>query len=253
MCRHIFNRIWDFIYFMSHALCCTTLYCPLSKTACLHMYCLYYSVSQNPSYAPTHNEKTITYRRDCLPEHPMEMHVHVHKIPLHDIFPWQTEDKKIRRRTKAISKWRHTCFPKAHSLLLLGADFTPFAWDGTLSGSLCSYKPVWLAKVLDWSFKLSFKIILKIYLSLYCLFKSVCGNVTLRFPFTPLHHSHSRPQLWASSGFLAGFRLPPRGWFGHDLEMLRIASGICSTAYCIQVQIQQYCGTPYCIQIPGSY
>ncbi|KAG7317257.1 hypothetical protein KOW79_019555 [Hemibagrus wyckioides] len=42
--------------------------------------------SKNPSYAPTHNEKTITYRRDCLPEHPME-HIHIHKIPLHDMFP----------------------------------------------------------------------------------------------------------------------------------------------------------------------
>ncbi|KAK2836289.1 hypothetical protein Q7C36_014158 [Tachysurus vachellii] len=42
--------------------------------------------SKNPSYAPTHNEKTITYRRDCLPEHPME-HIHIHKMPLHDIFP----------------------------------------------------------------------------------------------------------------------------------------------------------------------
>ncbi|KAK3512182.1 hypothetical protein QTP70_031868, partial [Hemibagrus guttatus] len=42
--------------------------------------------SKNPSYAPTHNEKTITYRRDCLPEHPME-HIHIHKMPLHDMFP----------------------------------------------------------------------------------------------------------------------------------------------------------------------
>ncbi|KAF7691367.1 integrin beta-8 isoform X1 [Silurus meridionalis] len=39
------------------------------------------------SYVPTPNEKTITYRRDGLPEHPMEMHVHVHKMPLHDIYP----------------------------------------------------------------------------------------------------------------------------------------------------------------------
>ncbi|MCI4391893.1 hypothetical protein PGIGA_G00139580 [Pangasianodon gigas] len=42
--------------------------------------------NKNPSYAPTPSEKTITYRRDCLPEHPMEMHVHVHKMPL-DIYP----------------------------------------------------------------------------------------------------------------------------------------------------------------------
>lgn len=43
--------------------------------------------NKNLSYAPTPSEKTITYRRDCLPDRPMEMHVHVHKMPLHDIFP----------------------------------------------------------------------------------------------------------------------------------------------------------------------
>ncbi|TSO47165.1 Integrin beta-8 [Bagarius yarrelli] len=42
--------------------------------------------SKNPSYVPTHSEKTITYRRDCFPEYPME-HIRVHKMPLHDIFP----------------------------------------------------------------------------------------------------------------------------------------------------------------------
>ncbi|XP_066531018.1 integrin beta-8 [Hoplias malabaricus] len=43
--------------------------------------------NKNHSYAPTTNEKTITYRRDCLPELPMEMHVHVPKMPLNDIWP----------------------------------------------------------------------------------------------------------------------------------------------------------------------
>lgn len=125
----------------------TLLYHPhFVQTAYIHMQLndLNYFISQNPSYAPTPSEKTITYRRDCLPDHPMEMHVHVHKIPLHDIFPWQAEDKKERRRTRAISKWMCTCFPKAHSMgffLLVffgfGVVFTPFPWDGTLSGSLC--------------------------------------------------------------------------------------------------------------------
>ncbi|XP_062846877.1 integrin beta-8 [Trichomycterus rosablanca] len=45
------------------------------------------SDSKVMSYAPTASEKTITYRRDRLPEHPMEMHVHIPKMPLHDIFP----------------------------------------------------------------------------------------------------------------------------------------------------------------------
>ncbi|XP_076866005.1 integrin beta-8 isoform X2 [Brachyhypopomus gauderio] len=38
-------------------------------------------------YAPTTGEKTITYRRDCLPDNPMEMHVHVPKMPLNDAWP----------------------------------------------------------------------------------------------------------------------------------------------------------------------
>ncbi|XP_017576439.1 integrin beta-8 [Pygocentrus nattereri] len=43
--------------------------------------------NKNSAYAPTANEKTITYRRDRLPELPMEMHVHVPKMPLNDIWP----------------------------------------------------------------------------------------------------------------------------------------------------------------------
>uniref|UniRef100_W5KB54 Integrin beta n=1 Tax=Astyanax mexicanus TaxID=7994 RepID=W5KB54_ASTMX len=43
--------------------------------------------NKSPSYAPTTSEKTITYRRDHLHEHPVEMHVHVPKMPLSDIWP----------------------------------------------------------------------------------------------------------------------------------------------------------------------
>lgn len=35
------------------------------------------------SFIPTTNEKTVTYRRD----RPVEMNIHVHKLPLGD--PWQ--------------------------------------------------------------------------------------------------------------------------------------------------------------------
>ncbi|XP_030645289.1 integrin beta-8 [Chanos chanos] len=43
--------------------------------------------SKDLSYAPRSNEKTITYRRDRLPEHPVEMHVHIPKMPLSEV--WQ--------------------------------------------------------------------------------------------------------------------------------------------------------------------
>ncbi|XP_016298014.1 integrin beta-8-like [Sinocyclocheilus anshuiensis] len=43
--------------------------------------------SRKNSYVPTTNEKTITYRRDRLPNHPVEMHSHVPKKPLSDA--WQ--------------------------------------------------------------------------------------------------------------------------------------------------------------------
>ncbi|KAM9824147.1 integrin beta-8 [Neosynchiropus ocellatus] len=38
------------------------------------------------SYIPTTNEKTVTYRRDCPSERPVEMDIHVPKMPLGD--PW---------------------------------------------------------------------------------------------------------------------------------------------------------------------
>ncbi|XP_037549541.1 integrin beta-8 [Nematolebias whitei] len=39
------------------------------------------------SYVPTTNEKTVTYRRDRAPDHPVEMHIQVPKMPLED--SWQ--------------------------------------------------------------------------------------------------------------------------------------------------------------------
>uniref|UniRef100_A0A3Q3XIY8 Integrin beta n=1 Tax=Mola mola TaxID=94237 RepID=A0A3Q3XIY8_MOLML len=39
------------------------------------------------SYIPTTNEKTVTYRRDRPPDHPVEMHIQVPKMPLGD--PWR--------------------------------------------------------------------------------------------------------------------------------------------------------------------
>lgn len=42
---------------------------------------------QDLSYIPTTNEKTVTYRRDRPPDHPVEMHIQVPKMPLGD--PWQ--------------------------------------------------------------------------------------------------------------------------------------------------------------------
>ncbi|XP_052441335.1 integrin beta-8 [Carassius gibelio] len=43
--------------------------------------------SRKNSYVPTTNEKTITYRRDSLPNLPVEMHAHMPKKPLSDA--WQ--------------------------------------------------------------------------------------------------------------------------------------------------------------------
>lgn len=42
---------------------------------------------QDLSYIPTTNEKTVTYRRDRPPDHPVEMHIQVPKMPLGD--PWR--------------------------------------------------------------------------------------------------------------------------------------------------------------------
>uniref|UniRef100_A0A8C1W1S7 Integrin beta n=1 Tax=Cyprinus carpio TaxID=7962 RepID=A0A8C1W1S7_CYPCA len=42
---------------------------------------------KDPSYVPTTNEKTITYRSDRLPNHPVEMHSHMPKMLLSDA--WQ--------------------------------------------------------------------------------------------------------------------------------------------------------------------
>lgn len=37
---------------------------------------------QDLSYIPTSNEKTVTYRRDRPPDHPVELHVQLSKMPL---------------------------------------------------------------------------------------------------------------------------------------------------------------------------
>ncbi|KAL4629738.1 integrin beta-8 isoform X1 [Arapaima gigas] len=44
---------------------------------------VYDMANKDSKYVPTHGEKTITYRRD----EPLEMHIHVHKIPLNEV--WQ--------------------------------------------------------------------------------------------------------------------------------------------------------------------
>uniref|UniRef100_A0A3Q2QNR5 Integrin beta n=1 Tax=Fundulus heteroclitus TaxID=8078 RepID=A0A3Q2QNR5_FUNHE len=44
----------------------------------------YPCTGKDVSYIPTTNEKTVTYRRDRPPEHPMEMHIQVPKMPLDD-------------------------------------------------------------------------------------------------------------------------------------------------------------------------
>ncbi|XP_075962480.1 integrin beta-8 [Anarhichas minor] len=47
----------------------------------------YRCTGKDPSFIPTTNEKTVTYRRDCPPDRPVEMHIQVPKMPLGD--PWQ--------------------------------------------------------------------------------------------------------------------------------------------------------------------
>ncbi|KAF3707545.1 Integrin beta-8 Precursor [Channa argus] len=47
----------------------------------------YHCTGKDLSYIPTTNEKTVTYRRDHPPDRPLEMHIHVPKMPLGD--PWQ--------------------------------------------------------------------------------------------------------------------------------------------------------------------
>ncbi|KAL6099914.1 itgb8 [Pungitius sinensis] len=47
----------------------------------------YHCPGKDLSFIPTTNEKTVTYRRDCLPDRPVEMHIQVAKMPLGD--PWQ--------------------------------------------------------------------------------------------------------------------------------------------------------------------
>ncbi|KAM8767774.1 integrin beta-8 [Acanthopagrus schlegelii] len=47
----------------------------------------YHCTGKDLSYIPTTNEKTVTYRRDRPPDHPVEMHIQVPKMPLGD--PWQ--------------------------------------------------------------------------------------------------------------------------------------------------------------------
>ncbi|KAM8840692.1 integrin beta-8 isoform 2-T2 [Spinachia spinachia] len=47
----------------------------------------YHCPGKDLSFIPTTNEKTVTYRRDCLSDRPVEMHIQVSKMPLGD--PWQ--------------------------------------------------------------------------------------------------------------------------------------------------------------------
>ncbi|KAM9838271.1 integrin beta-8 [Aulostomus maculatus] len=48
----------------------------------------YHCTGKDLSYIPTTNEKTVTYRRDRPPDRPVEMNIHVPKMPLGD--PWQS-------------------------------------------------------------------------------------------------------------------------------------------------------------------
>ncbi|XP_069550872.1 integrin beta-8 [Brachyistius frenatus] len=48
---------------------------------------VYHGTGKDLSYIPTTNEKTVTYRRDRPPDHPVEMHIQVPKMPLGD--SWQ--------------------------------------------------------------------------------------------------------------------------------------------------------------------
>ncbi|XP_029977034.1 integrin beta-8 [Salarias fasciatus] len=47
----------------------------------------YHCTGKDLSYIPTTNEKTVTYRRDRLPDRPVEMHIQVPKMPFGD--HWQ--------------------------------------------------------------------------------------------------------------------------------------------------------------------
>lgn len=47
---------------------------------------VYPCTDKNLSYIPTTNEKTVTYRRDWPPDHPVEMNIEVPKMPFGD--PW---------------------------------------------------------------------------------------------------------------------------------------------------------------------
>uniref|UniRef100_A0A1A8BUL9 Integrin beta n=1 Tax=Nothobranchius kadleci TaxID=1051664 RepID=A0A1A8BUL9_NOTKA len=47
----------------------------------------YHCTGKDVSYIPTTNEKTVTYRRDRPPDHLLEMHIQVPKMPLGDL--WQ--------------------------------------------------------------------------------------------------------------------------------------------------------------------
>ncbi|KAG7501244.1 hypothetical protein JOB18_043641 [Solea senegalensis] len=48
---------------------------------------VYHCTGKDLSYIPTTTEKTVTYRRDQLPDHPVEMQIQVTKMSLGD--PWQ--------------------------------------------------------------------------------------------------------------------------------------------------------------------
>ncbi|TWW65133.1 Integrin beta-8 [Takifugu flavidus] len=48
---------------------------------------VFHCTGKDLSYIPTTNEKTVTYRRDNPPDHSLEMHIQVPKMPLGD--PWQ--------------------------------------------------------------------------------------------------------------------------------------------------------------------
>ncbi|KAG7281359.1 hypothetical protein CRUP_023510 [Coryphaenoides rupestris] len=47
----------------------------------------YRPTGKDLSFIPTTNEKTVTYRRECPPDRPVEINLQVHKMPLGD--PWQ--------------------------------------------------------------------------------------------------------------------------------------------------------------------
>ncbi|KAK5855200.1 hypothetical protein PBY51_005328 [Eleginops maclovinus] len=49
---------------------------------------VYYCTGKELSYIPTSNEKTVTYRRECPPDHPVGMHIQDSKMPLGDPWPY---------------------------------------------------------------------------------------------------------------------------------------------------------------------